>query len=130
MKIDFPSRGTRERSTGQPTSEAAVYWQLMGAEEGTRDMTWEQIEEGADKLRAEGGRKGGKTAQILARAGALVSGAPRDASGRPTNKAAVDWLLMGAEKGTRDMTWEEIEEGAAKKRKEGGDTCRGKKEAT
>jgi len=56
-------------------------WLLMGAEEATRDMTWEQIEEGADTLRAEGGRKGGKTAQILARAGALVSGAPRDASG-------------------------------------------------
>jgi len=28
-----------------------VDWALMGAEEGTRDITWEQIEEGADKLR-------------------------------------------------------------------------------
>jgi len=102
--------------SGQPTSEAAVDWQLMGAEEGTRDMTWEQIEEGADKLRAEGG----KTAQILARAGALVSGAPHDASGQPMNKAAVDWLLMGAEEGTRIMTWEQIEEGADKLRVEGG----------
>ena len=86
--------------SGQPTSEAAVDWQLMGAEEGTRDMTWEQIEEGADKLRA----KGGETSQIVMRAGALVSGAPRDASGQPTNKAAMDWLLMGADQGTRDMT--------------------------
>jgi len=41
----------------------------MGAEEGTRDMTWEEIEEGADKSRV----KGGKTDQIAARAGALVS---------------------------------------------------------
>ena len=63
---------------------------------------------------------GGKTAQILARAGALVSGAPRDASGQPTNKAIVDWLLMGAEEGTLDMTWEQIEEGADKVRAEGG----------
>jgi len=28
----------------------------MGAEEGTRDMMWEEIEEGADKLRVEAGR--------------------------------------------------------------------------
>jgi len=35
---------------------------LMGAEVGTRDRTWEQIEEGASKLRA----KGGKAAQIVA----------------------------------------------------------------
>ena len=34
-----------------------------------------------------------------------MSGAPPDGSGQPTNKAAVDWLLMGAEEGTRDMTW-------------------------
>ena len=73
--------GAPRDGSGQPTNKAAVDWLLMGAEVGTRDMTWEQIEEGADKLRAEGGRKGGKTAQILARAGALVSGAPRDASG-------------------------------------------------
>ena len=91
---------------------------IMGAETGMRDMTWEQIEEGADKLRVEGG----KTAQILARAGALVSRAPPDTSGQPTNKAAVDWVFMGAEAGTRDMTWEEIEEGADKLRAEGGKT--------
>ena len=47
-----------------------------------------------------------------------MSGAPRDASGQPTNKAAVDWLLMGAEEGTCDMTWQEIEEGADKLRVE------------
>jgi len=41
----------------------------MGAEEGTRDMTWEEIEEGADKLKVEAGHKGGKAAQIVARAG-------------------------------------------------------------
>ena len=58
--------------------------------------------------------------QILAREGAIASGAPPDASGRPTNKATVDWLLMGAEEGTRDMTWEQIEEGADKLRVEGG----------
>ena len=92
----------------------------MGTEEGTHDMTWEDIEEKADKLRVKGGRKGGKTAQILARAGALVSGAPPDASGQPTNKAAMDWTIMGAEEGTRDMTWEQIEEGAAKLRGKGG----------
>jgi len=28
---------------------------IMGAEEGTRGMMWEEIEEGADKLRVEGG---------------------------------------------------------------------------
>jgi len=106
-------------ASGRPTNKAAVDWFLMGAEEGTRDMTWEQIEEGADKLRAEGG----KTAQIVARTGALVSRAPRDASGRPTNKAAVNWLLMGAEEGTRHMTWEQIEEGADKLRAEGGRCC-------
>jgi len=38
----------------------------MGAEEGTRDMTWEQIEEGAAKLRAKGATKGGNTAQMVA----------------------------------------------------------------
>jgi len=65
------------------------------------------------------GRKGGTAAQILAREGAIASGAPPDASGRPTNKAAMDWLLMGAEEGTRDMTWGEIEEGADKLRAEG-----------
>jgi len=99
-------------------NKAAVDWLLMGAEKGTRDMTWEEIEEGADKLRV----KGGQTAQIVARAGALVSGAPCDESGQPTNKAAMDWLLMGAEEGTRNMTWEEIEEGADKLRAEGGKT--------
>jgi len=114
--------GAPRDASGQPTNKAAVDWLIMGAEEGTRDMTWEQIEEGADKVRVKGGKKGGKTAQILARAGALVSGAPRDASGRPTKKAAMDWLLMGAEKGTRDMTWEQIEEGAAQIMAEGRET--------
>jgi len=65
-------------------------------------------EEGADKLRAEGAEAN----QIVARARALVSGAPPYGSGQPTNKAAVDWRMMGAEKGTRGMTWEQIEEGA------------------
>jgi hypothetical protein len=75
-------------------------------------------------MRIKGGKNWGKTAQILARAGALVSGAPRDASGQPTNRAAVDWALMGAEEGTRDLTWEQIEEGAAKVRSEGGSKCK------
>jgi len=92
----------------------------MGAEVGTRDMTWEQIEEGADKLRA----KGGKAVQIVARVGALVGGAPPDDSGQPTSKAAVDWVLMGAKEGTGDMTWEQIEEGAASLRGEGGAICK------
>ena len=52
--------GAPPDGSGQPTNKAAVDWQLMGAEEGTCDMTWEEIEEGADKLRAEGGRKGGR----------------------------------------------------------------------
>ena len=92
----------------------------MGAEEGTRDMTWEEIEEGADKSRV----KGGKTAQIAARAGALVSGAPCDDSGQPTKKAALGWMFMGAEKGTIGMTWQEIEEVAAVLRGEGGSKCK------
>jgi len=54
------------------------------------------------------------------RENAIASGAPPDASGRPTNKAAVDWLLMGADEGTGDMTWEQIEEGVAKLRGKGG----------
>jgi len=112
--------GAPRDASGQPTNKAAVDWLLMGAQQGTRDMTWEQIEERADKLRA----KGGETTQILTRAGALVSGAPSDASGQPTNKAAVDWALMGAEEGTRDMTWEQIEEGVAKLRGEGGAICK------
>jgi len=106
--------GAPPDASGRPTNKAAMDWLLMGAEEGARDMTWEQIEEGADKVRAKGGAKGGTATQIVARAGVLVSGAPRDASGRPTNKAAMDWLFMGAEEGTRDMTWEQIEEGADK----------------
>jgi len=112
--------GAPPDASGQPTNKAAVDWLLMGAEEGTRDMTWEEIEEGADKLRV----KGGKTAQIVARAGALVSGAPRDDYGKPSKKAAVDWMIMGAQEGTRGMTWEEIEEGADKLRVEGGDICK------
>jgi len=68
----------------------------------------------------QNGRKGGKAAQTLAREGALASGAPHDDSGRPANKAAVDWLIMGAEEGTHDMTWEEIEEGPDKLRAKGG----------
>jgi len=107
-------------SCGQPTNKAAMDWMLMGAEEGTRDMTWGEIEEGANKLRA----KGGNATQMVARAGALVCGAPSDASGRPTNKVAADWLLMGAERGTRDMTWEQIEAGADKLRGEGGAICK------
>ena len=71
------------------------------------------------------GRKRGKTAQILAREGALASGAPPDGSGQRTNKAATDWVLMGHEEGTRDMTGEEIEKGADKVRFEGG--CKGGK---
>jgi len=101
---------------GQPTNKAAVDWLIMGAEEDTRDMTWEEIEEEADKLRV----KGGTAAQIVVRAGALASGAPRDDFSQPTNKAAVDWLIMGAEEGTREMMWEEIEEGADKLRVKGG----------
>ena len=62
------------------------------------------------------GRKGGTATQILAREGALERGALPDDAGQPTNKAAVDWWLRGAEEGTRDMTWEEIEEGADKLR--------------
>jgi len=96
--------------SGQPTIKAAVDWVIMGAEEGTRDMTWQEIEEGSDKLRV----KGGTATQIVARAGALVSGAPRDDSGQPTIKANVDWMVMGAEESTRDMTWNEIEVGADK----------------
>ena len=46
-------------------------------------------EERADKLRVEGG----KTAQIVAQAGALVRGAPRDGSGQPTDKAAVMMMI-------------------------------------
>jgi len=34
---------------------------IMGAEEGTRDMTWEEIEEEADKLRVKGGDQSGDT---------------------------------------------------------------------
>jgi len=75
-------------------------------------------------LRAEGGRKGVKTAQIVARAGALVGGAPHDDYAKPSKKAAVDWMVMGAEAGTRDMTWEQIEEGADKLRGKGGDICK------
>jgi len=112
--------GALRDASGQPTNKAAVDSFLMGAQQGTCDMTWEQIEEGADKLRA----KGGETSQIVMRAGALVSGAPRDASGQPTNKAAMDWLLMGADQGTRDMTWEQIEEGSDKLRDEGGAICK------
>jgi len=112
--------GAPPDASGQPTNKAAVDWMLMGAEEATRDMTWEQIEEGADKLRG----KGGTAAQIVARAGALVSGAPPDVSGQPTSKAAMDWMLMGAEEGTCDMTWEQIEEGADKLRVEGGNICK------
>ena len=92
----------------------------MGAEEGTRDMTWEEIEEGADKLRFEGG----KTTQIVAQAGALVRGAPCDDSGQPMKKAALGWMFMGAEKGTIGMTWQEIEEVAAVLRGEGGSKCK------
>ena len=47
---------------------------------------------------------GGKASQILAPEGALASGAPPGDFGQPTNKATVDWLIMGAEEGTRDMT--------------------------
>jgi len=112
--------GAPRDGSGQPTNKAAVDWLLMGTKVGTRDMTWEQMEEGADKLRD----KRGKTAQIVARAGALVSGSPPVVSGQPTYKAAMDWLLMGAEEGTRDMTWGQIEEGADKLRVEGGDICK------
>ena len=116
--------GAPRDASGRPTNKAAVDWLLMGAKEGTSDMTWEQIEEGADKLRAEGCRKGGNASQIVARAGALVSGAPSDASGQPTYKAAMDWLLMGTEEGTRDMTWEQIEAGVDKLRAKGGAICK------
>jgi len=116
--------GAPPDDSDQPTSKAAVDWVLMGAEEGTRDMTWEQIEEGADKLRGEGGHKGGKAAQIVRRAGALDSGALPDTSGQPTNKAAMDWSIIDAEEGTPDMTWEQIEEGADKLRGEGGALCK------
>jgi len=105
-------RGAPPDDFGQPTNKAAVDWLLMGAEEGTRDMTREQVEEGADKLRAERG----KTAQIVAQAWALVSGAPTDVYWQPTNKAAVDWLLIGAEEGTRNMPREQIQMGADKLR--------------
>jgi len=97
--------GAPSDDSGQPTNKAAVDWFITGADEGTCDMTWKEIEEGADQLRA----KGGTAAQIVARAGALVSGAPRDDSGQPTNKASVAWMVMGAEKGTCGMTWQEIE---------------------
>ena len=75
-------------------------------------------------MRAKGVTKGGNTAQMVARAGALVGGAPSDASGQPTKKAAVEWALIGAEEGTRDMTWEQIEEGADKLRGQGDAICK------
>jgi len=129
----------KERSQAEPAAEhrlttlasprtrqqwSRMDWIIMGAEEGKRDMTWKGIEKGADRLRVEGSRKGGKAAQIVARAGALVSGEPCDDSGQPTNKAAVDWMFMGAEKGTRGMTWQEIGEGADDLRCKGDGICK------
>jgi len=55
----------------------------------------------------------------LARAEALKSGTPPDGSSKLTNKAAVDWWMMGGEAGTRGMTWEQIEDGVDKLRDEG-----------
>jgi len=116
--------GAPHDASGQPTNKAAVDWLLMGAQQGTHHMTWNQIEAGADKLKAKGRAKGGNASQIVARAGPLVSGAPSDASGQPTYKAAMDWLLMGAEEGTRDMTWEQIEAGTDKLKAKGGAICK------
>jgi len=119
--------------SGQPTNKAAADWLIMGAEEGTRDMTWEEIEEGADKLREGADKlrvKGGEASQIVARAGAAKHGAQAEASEHASNLNAMNYLLNGAEEGCRGKTQEQITERAAKKRKEGGDTCKGKKEAT
>jgi len=90
----------------------------MGAEKGTRDMIWAQIEEGADKLRVEGG----EAAQIKARAGASRRGAPANASGQASKLDAVNWQLMGAEKECMGKMQEQIAEGATKKRKEAEQT--------
>ena len=108
--------GEPHEGSGKQTNKSAVDWLIMGTEEGTRDMTWTQIVDGADKLRV----KGGQATQIVARAGALVSGTSSDRSGKFTNKAATDWMIMGAEEGTCDKTWAQIEEGADKLRAEGG----------
>jgi len=65
-------------SSSKPANKATVDRLLIGAEKGTRDMTWEQIEEGADQLKVEGG----EATQIVARARAVISGAPADGSNR------------------------------------------------
>jgi len=55
----------------------------MGEEERTRGKTWQQIMNGADKIRT----KDGAASQIVARVRAVFCGAPVDASGHPTDKA-------------------------------------------
>jgi len=96
----------------------------MGAEEGTHDMMWEEIEEGADELRVKGGRKGGKASQIVARAWAAKHWAPTNALGLASKLDAVNYALNGGEEGCSDKTREHIAEGATKKRKEGGELCK------
>jgi len=63
---------------------------IMGAEKGTHDMTWEEIEEGADMLRV----KGSTAAQITLRAGAAKHGAPANALGLASRSDAMNFFFF------------------------------------
>ena len=49
-----------------------------------------------------------------------------NAAGQASNTAGLDYLLMGGARGTRTLTWQQIEDGAKKIRGNGGESGRGR----
>jgi len=94
---------------------AGLDYLLMGGARGTRSLTWRQIEDGAQQIK----KKGGEAAQVVARTGAIFCGAPVNEAGQASNTAGLDYLLMGGARGTRSLTWRQIEDGAQQKKKKG-----------
>jgi len=80
--------GAPVNAAGQASNTAGLDYLLMGGARGTCGLTWYQIEDGAQKLRA----KAGKSGQIVIRTGAAFFGAPVDAeTGRHQHRQ--EWLI-------------------------------------
>ena len=103
--------GAPYNQDGFVTKKAGMDYLLMGGAAGTPGLKWPEIESGAPEIR----RKGGTSAQTKARFAAAVRGAPRNSkTGQASNTAGLDYLLMGGARGTRNLTWRQIADGAEK----------------
>jgi len=93
-------------AAGQASNTAGLDYLLVGGARETRSLTWQQNEDGAQKLMA----KGGASSQIVLCTGAAFFGAPVDAeTGQASARAGMLYSFAGSMEGCVGKTWREIE---------------------